>query len=85
VQQHILDALKIQNDLLRSMDARLGRIERLGGSLRPGAASVARRYSSLTTRTIIGGSWNFAETPEATRIRIEGERESYNARRGSYR
>jgi hypothetical protein len=88
VQQQIVDALKIQNDLLRSMDARLGRIERQGGSLRPGAASVARRHSSLTTGTIIGGSWNFAEAPEATRHkeqqRIQRERKSSNARRGSY-
>ncbi|CAB9523418.1 expressed unknown protein [Seminavis robusta] len=81
VNRQILEALKAQNSalatqtsLLRSIDARLGRIENLG---RTGSNNGRRGRGAASTgrlERVVTGSWKFVESQEAKRKRESFER-----------
>jgi len=60
--QQILEALKTQNQLLTSIDARLGRIEQQPSSMAVGRQSTRRQHP---TAQLNPGSWRFVESDGA--------------------
>lgn len=78
--QQILEALKTQTTLLKSIDARLGRIERQEHGTNLRGRSSSRR--NPLPKALVAGSWQFSESPEAERqraLQAKGTQSSYSS------